>query len=170
MTDVPMEATATAGRLREEFDRSFAAPFAVTGIDVEPILAVRLKGDLYGLRVGEIDGVVRAAPIVPIRADSPGLLGLAGYRGSILPVYDLGALLSYEEAREAPRWLFVCGKGDPIALAVHEFAGHVTVPATAFHAPHGSPRRHVERFARIGEAVGAIVSVPSIVRGIQEGT
>lgn len=170
MSDAPVDATKPAGRLHEEFDRSFATPFAETRIEVEQILAIRLKGDLHGLRVREIDGVERAASIVPLRADSPGLLGLSGYRGAILPVYDLGALLGYEEAREAPRWLFLCGKGDPIALAVVEFAGYVTVPATAFHAPHGSPRRHVERFARIGDAVGAIVSVPSIVRGIREGS
>jgi purine-binding chemotaxis protein CheW len=165
-----MDLTKPAHLLREEFDRSFAAPSAETRIEVEPILAVRLKGDLHGLRLHEIDGVEKAAPIVPLRADSPGLRGLSGYRGAILPVYDLGALLGYEEAREAPRWLFRCGKGDPIALAVEEFAGYVTVPATAFHAPYGRPRRHVEQFARIGDAVAAIVSVPSIVGGIREGS
>ena len=170
MSDVPIEETTPAGRLREDFDRTFAAPFAETRIDVEQILAVRLKGDLIGVPVREIDGVERAAPVVPLPSDHPGLLGLSGYRGAIVPVYDLGALLGYEEALRAPRWFFLCGKGDPLALAMDELPEYRTVPTTAFHAPYGNSRRHVQGFARIGDAVGAIVSVPSIVRGIREGS
>ncbi len=168
MSDAPTDETKRAAALREEFDRSFASPLAETQGEVEHVLAIRLKGDLYGLRVREVDGVERSGLIVPLPSDSPGLLGIVGSRGAILPVYDLGALLGYEGSQQTPRWLVLCGKRDSLALAV-ELQGYATLPAASFYAPDGNSRQHVERFARIGEAVRAIVSVPSVIRVIQEG-
>ncbi len=167
MSDLPTDAAKRVVELREEFDRSFASPFAETREEVDHVLAIRLRGDPYGLRVREIDGVERSGAIVPLPSESPGLLGIAGYRGAILPVYDLGVLLGYEGGREAPRWLVLCGKRDPLALGVEELDGYVSVPISSLHAPDRNPRRHVERFSRIGDTVRAIVNVSSIIGVIQ---
>lgn len=169
MSDAPSDADGRLAELRRDFDRAFADPYPDEPEEVESLLAIRLQEDPYGLLVGEISAVDRAGSIVPLPSRSPGLIGIAGYRGAILPVYGLASLMGYERSPESPRWLVVCGKREPLALAVSELEGYVQVPKGSFHAPDQKARKHVQRFARIGETVRAIVSVPSVLEAIQGG-
>ena len=58
----------------------------------------------------------------------PALLGVAGFSGQIVPVYDLAALLGHP-VPDRPRWLVLAGGAPPLALAFHELDGHLRVPA-----------------------------------------
>jgi purine-binding chemotaxis protein CheW len=159
--------------LRREFDRVFASPDREKGEEVENILAIRVSGDPYGLSVREIQAVMKSVPVLPLRSRSPGFLGIAGYRGGILPVYRLSTLLGHEASREAPRWLAVCGERDAIALAFEVLEGYLLVPGKSFYTPEASPRKHVDRFARIGESARGIIRVAPVldaIRGRQQTT
>ena len=169
MSDATADAARRLARLQRDFDQAFAVPHRDEAEDVESLLAIRLQEDPYGLSTREIAAVERAGSVVPLPSRSQGLIGIVGHRGAILPVYGLASLLGYERSRKAPRWLVVCGEGGALALAVSELEGYVQVAKGNFHVPDRDPRKHVHRFARVGETVRAIISVPSIVAAIQGG-
>lgn len=169
MNEVSADAARRLAQLRRDFDQAFTDPHQDEAEDVENLLAIRLQEDLYGLSTREIAAVERAGSVVPLPSRSQGLIGIVGRRGAILPVYGLASLLGYERSREAPRWLVVCGEGGTLALAVSELEGYVQVAKGNFHPPDRDPRKHVHRFARVGETVRAIISVPSILEAIQGG-
>ena len=170
MSDQAADAARRLAQLRRDFDQAFAAPHEVEVEDVENLLAIRLQEEAYGLSTREITAVERAGSIVPLPSRSQGLIGIVGHRGAILPVYGLASLLGYDRSREAPRWLVVCGKRESLALAVGALEGYVQVAKGNFHPPDREARKYVHRFARVGDAVRAIVSVPSILEAIQGGS
>ena len=57
------------------------------------------------------------------------MLGIAGFRGSILPVYDLRSLLDLSTT-EAPRWLVIAAAA-PVAFSFEAFEEQIRVPADA---------------------------------------
>jgi len=153
--------------LRREFDQIFAAPRREKSEELENLLAIRIKGDSYALNVREISGVETAGPVVPLPSRNPALLGITGLRGGLVPVYSLAALLGYEPGRETQRWLALCGAREPLAFAIGVLEGYVRLSKADLHVPDREPRKHVHQFARIGEAVRAIVSIPSVISAIQ---
>jgi chemotaxis signal transduction protein len=162
-----MAAAVSLADLRQTFDQVFAAAGADQVQEHESLIALRIEGDLYGLDVREIAGVAVAGRVVPLPSRSPGLLGLTGVRGAVIPVYSLSVLLGYPKAVESVRWLALCGAKEPLALALGDFEGYARVPKTALHAPDRDVRRHVHRFAKSGDVIRAIVSIASIVSSIQ---
>jgi purine-binding chemotaxis protein CheW len=57
----------------------------------------------------------------------PELLGLAGFRGVIVPVYDLPALLRYGALQSAPGALVLTDTSPAVALAFEAIPEHFTV-------------------------------------------
>lgn len=167
MTEDSAPASAKLAALRQDFDQVFAGPYAAQAEERESLIALRIEGDRYGLSVREITGVAVAGKLVALPSRSPGLLGLTGIRGAIVPVYSLATLLGYSKVGETVRWLALSGVKESLALALGEFEGYIRVPKSAFHAPDREARRHVHRFVLAGEAIRAIVNVSSILLEIQ---
>jgi purine-binding chemotaxis protein CheW len=117
-------------RLRREFDRSFAEPVRRHDEEHVELLAVRAGGRPYALRLAQTAGLYPDRPVTPLPGPLPALLGLAGFAGTVVPVYDLAALLGHPAA-ERPRWLVLATGGPPLGLAVHVLDGHVRVAADA---------------------------------------
>ncbi|MFI7603038.1 chemotaxis protein CheW [Actinoplanes sp. NPDC049681] len=127
-----MSLNEVAGRLaelRDEFDRSFAEPARRHDVEYAELLAVHAGGRPYALRLSQASGLHSDRPVTPLPGPQPALLGLAGFGGAIVPVYDLAALLGHA-VPERPRWLVLAAGAPPLALAFHELDGHVRVPAT----------------------------------------
>jgi len=167
---VTEHSASAAGRLtalRQEFDQVFAAPDATPAEDQESLIAVRIGGDRYGLSVREITGVAVAGKLVALPSRSPGLLGLAGIRGAVVPVYSLAVLLGYPKAGESVRWLALCGAREPLALALGNFEGYIRVPKSALYAPDRETRKHIHQLAQTGGDIRALVSITSLVSEIQ---
>jgi purine-binding chemotaxis protein CheW len=76
-------------------------------------------------------------PVTPLPGPQAALLGVAGFGGAIVPVYDLAALLGHP-VPERPRWLVVAAGTPPLALAFHNLDGHVRVPTSAIVDEAGS--------------------------------
>jgi len=125
--------------LRESFDQSFAEPARSHDAEYAELLAVRAGGRAYALRLSQASGLHPDRPVTPLPGPQPALLGVAGFGGAIVPVYDLAALLGHP-VPERPRWLVPAAGAPPLALAFHELDGHVRVPAAAIVDEDGGRR------------------------------
>src|SRR6185312_2949550 len=130
---VPLAAERREGRgmserviaLRHAFDEAFRRAAHELADDRARLLRLRVGGDAYAFRLDEIASFAAARRIVPLASAVPGLLGLAGLRGTLVPVYSLAALLGRAADDEAPRWFVLCGGAEPVALAFARFEGYV---------------------------------------------
>jgi chemotaxis signal transduction protein len=115
--------------LRADFDRSFAEPARQHATEYAELLAIHAGGRPYALRLSQASGVHCDRPVTPLPGPQAALLGVAGFSGAIVPVYDLAALLGHP-VPERPRWLVLAAGSPPLALAFHDLDGHVRVPAS----------------------------------------
>lgn len=154
-----------AAQMRREFDRSFAdAPRAATEVPHD-LVAIRIGGDPYALRVAEIAGLHVDRPVESVPSRIPELAGIAGFRSSLVPVFDLAALLGYPAAT-ASRWIAIAATTS-IGFAFETFEGHLRlVPGSIVScAPVDAPA-HVRAVARDGGQVRPIVHLPSLIEAI----
>ena len=117
----PLSATAAA-RMRAEFDRGFALSPPVAGDAQEGYLAIRVGGDPCALRLADLLGVYVDRKVVPLPSSVPTLLGIASFRGALIPVHDLRLLLGYP-ARAGARWLVRVRAAAPVGLAFDALEG-----------------------------------------------
>ena len=154
-----------AGRieaLRREFDRSFAEPVRRHDEEHVELLAVRAGGRAYALRLAQTAGLHPDRPVTPLPGPLPALLGLAGFAGTVVPVYDLAALLGHPEG-DRPRWLVLASGLPPLGLAFHELDGHVRVAAEAIVGEEANEGRRgcLRGIAGLAGAARPIVDVPA---------
>jgi chemotaxis signal transduction protein len=157
--------------LRNAFDRARAVPDSSgASEESENLLAIRVSQDAYALRVGEISGLVTDRKIVAFPTAIPELLGVAGIRGALVPVYSLAALLGYVTETEGTRWLALCGTEEPVALAFNNFEGYLGVVRTQIYAARHEDvtRACVEYLVRADDMVRAVVSIPLLREAIQK--
>ena len=155
----PAAVSAKLAGLREEFDASFARPLRRHDDDQDELLTVRTGGRAYALRLSQTSGLFPDRPVTPLPGPLPALLGVAGFGGTITPVYDLAALLGHP-VPDRPRWLVLAAGTPALALAFHDLDGHVRVPSTAIVA---------EAHAGAG-CVRGMVSLPGGTRPIVDVT
>jgi chemotaxis signal transduction protein len=157
-----------AGALRLAFDTSFAQEARRDATPMENLLGLRLGPEPYALRLSEIGGLFVDRKVTQVPGGVAGLLGIAGFRGAVIPVYDLHVLLG-RIASETPRWLVVA-KDASVALAFETFVGHLHVPRQAIlprdAGEHSS--RLVREFASVGDRVQPVVHLPSVLDAIRE--
>ena len=143
MNDQRTEPSATAAQLRRAFDQSFAEAARTETAALVDFLAIRQGADPHALRLADIAHVLPLSTITRFPSQLPELLGVIGFRGAIVPVYDLRMLLGYVR-QEPARWLVITAAW-PLALAFDAFDGHVRVP------PPNLKRAFLVRAARGGE-------------------
>jgi chemotaxis signal transduction protein len=158
----PSDVTDRLTRLRGDFDRSFTEPARQHDVEYAELLAIRAGGRPYALRLSQASGVHSDRPVTPLPGPQAALLGVAGFSGAIVPVYDLAALLGHP-APERPRWLVLAVGAPPLALAFHELDGHVRVPTSVIvEEAEGHAEREVLRgMAPLPGGVRPIVDLPS---------
>ena len=153
-TIAPIAETDLARRLnelREAFDRSFADPPRAEVAGHDDLLAVRAGGRRYALRLTQAAGLFPDRPVTRLPGPVSALLGVAGFRGVIVPVYSLAAVFGTGGTtaglhNSRPRWLVLAAGLPPVALAFDELDGHLRVPSDALveetdgHGPHGCLR------------------------------
>lgn len=166
----------TALELQREFDLSFTRAARADTLASLNLLAVRIGGDPYALQVDDIAGLLVDRHVVPIPTVVAGLLGLAGFRGQVAPVYDLAALLDYPR-RAPPRWLVLARFHEPVALAFDAFDAHLSVAADSIVSltdrPEGAQRWananvHVLEAVQEEAGVRPIIRLPSVIEDIQQ--
>jgi chemotaxis signal transduction protein len=164
------EQASDVSALRRSFDEAFARAHRPRVTGLEDLLLVRIEGHPYALRIRELEGLHRAGKVVPLPSSSVELLGLAGIRGALVPVFSLPALLGYG-GREPPAWLVLCQTaeargGEAMALGFGALDGHVRVgPDQICGAADGATRAHLQQVVRLPAGVCPLVEVRSIVDG-----
>jgi purine-binding chemotaxis protein CheW len=150
-----------AAQLRQAFDRTFASPPSLASPEVEDLLTIRVAGDPYAIRLLDIAEIVTERKVVSVPSVTPDLLGLAGIRGGIVPVFGLSSILGYGPDPGSPRWMILCGFEEPIALAFSEFEGYLRLPTSALHEDENfcATREHVKY-------VNQVASTPAGARAV----
>ena len=145
---------ARLGMLKQRFDQAFAAPpQPAAASDLENLLAVELAGVRYHLRLREIEGLYQGRAIAAVPSRSPHLLGVADFRGELVAVFDLSALLGGAPA-VSPRYLVRCAQ-HAVGFAFERFDGHVRVSRQAPESAHAA------------HALQSILDLPSLVRRLE---
>jgi chemotaxis signal transduction protein len=161
---------AQAAELRNAFDRARAIPFSSQTVEqIENLLAIRVSGDAFAIRLSEISGLATDRKVVAFPSPIPELLGIAGIRGRLVPVYSLAALLGYSANADQGRWLALCGAEEPVGLAINDFEGYLRAPAAHFYTaePKDAVSTHVTHLVRTSDVVRAVVNIPLLVEVIQ---
>ena len=158
-----------AAELCQAFDLSFALPPPQESVEVEDLLTIRVAGDPYAIRLRDIAGMVAGCKVVPVPAVTPDLLGLAGIRGGVVPVFGLASILGYGQAPGSPRWMILCGAEEPIALAFSDFEGYLRLPKSSLHADENlrATRPYVNQVASTEAGARAVIGIPLIVATIR---
>jgi len=156
-----------AAKLRQEFDLAFALPPSQASEEAIDLLMIRVAGDPYAILLREIAGMVVGRAVVPIPAVTLDLLGLAGIRGGVVPVFGLASLLGYGgPASGSPRWMILCGADEPIALAFSDFEGYLRVPKSSLHIEENPRATLTTRVGRGGQYVNQVASTDAGVRAV----
>ena len=151
--------------LRDSFDRSFAeASTAERPLQLD-FLAIRVAGDPYALRMSEVQSLHADRALVTAPSLVDGLLGVAGFRGVLTPIYDLSLLLGYAR-QPAPKWLVVARNAAPIGFAFETFEAHLRASpervSSAELGAEGALRGAVES----GSRALPLLHLPSLIDGI----
>jgi chemotaxis signal transduction protein len=125
--------------MRAEFDGAFTAPAVRAARAGAQLLGIRVGGDPFALSLADVLAIHVDRKIVPVPSAAPTLLGIASFRGALVPVHDLRLILGYA-GRTPTRWLVLVAGETPIGLAFDAFDGQLaTVSAAAAAASGGQP-------------------------------
>jgi chemotaxis signal transduction protein len=154
---------------RRAFDQAFATAPINTLETFEDLLAVRIAGDPYAIRVREITGLVASRKIVSVPSRRPELLGIAGNRGSLVAVYSLAALLGYGVDSSSTPWLALAGGSEPIGLGFEAFEGFLRVRSGDMHAARTKEgaRPHVGVVVLVGNQSRRVVDIASTLATLE---
>ncbi len=166
-------ASGRAAELRREFDRAFSEPVADRVARFEDLLAIGVGPHPFAVRLDEILGLYADKAITPLPSPVQDLVGLAGFRGALVPVYDLRALLGHP-ATEAARWLVLVRTGassesaaPQLALAFDRFEGHLRVAPDALAAEPARDRSsYVHEVVRDAGIARPVVHLRTVVSEI----
>jgi chemotaxis signal transduction protein len=153
--------------LRQSFDRAFTEPFVEDAVETSiELLAIRVGRDPFALRMSEIAALEADRTITSVPSEHPELLGIAGVRGSVVAVFDLGALLGGSRT-EGLRWL-VLAKAAPLAFAFSAFDGQLSVRPEALAAAESSRAGRVREVARGGGLSLPVIDLPVLIAALDQ--
>lgn len=165
MTGVSARIASRADDFRRAFDLAFSRPPRTgTGRNVE-LLAIRVCGDPWALRLSEVAGLLAGRRITPAPSAVPEFLGLVGFRGGLHTAYSLRGFLGYPPG-DTPRWIVLVKAGDLVGLAFDEYEGYRSVPQEDLvPAPEGA-HGHAREVARILDVPHPVLTVSSLTEAI----
>lgn len=153
-------------QLRREFDSTFSQAPSTETVRGEDFLAVRVGKHPYAIRLTDISALAADKVLTPVPVPAPALLGITGFGGSIVSVYDLGVLLGHG-AGETHRWLVLTATDTAVGLSFDHFDGHRRVAGENIAVDEGKgPKRAARRareVLRLGETVLPIIQVGAVV-------
>jgi chemotaxis signal transduction protein len=177
MTAASSRLAGRAAELRSAFDRAFATALRGDAVSKADLIAIRVGGEACAIRLSEVAGLFADRKITPVSGSKAALLGIAGFRGALLPVYSLAALLRgsasialtprARAATPALRWLVVAAAA-PLALAFDAFEGHLRVAADAIRPRQAnqSAQQFAADFIRTGDIVRPVIALSSAIAAL----
>ena len=166
MSDTRSLLTGRAEQSRLEFDQSFARDTRFHLRSTEKLLAIGLGPERCAVRLGDVAGVFADRGITRVPGHIPALLGIAGFRGVVVPVYDLPALLGHAPI-VAPRWLMLAAAAQ-LALAFVDFDGLLQVESDAIVQRDAGavPHDFINEVLRTPDLLRPVIHLPSVLNAI----
>lgn len=125
-------------QMRRDFDERFARPADPERETLEDVLAVSHGEARLALTLRGAGALLRTPPLTPIPSPSRALVGLAGIRGAVTALYDLGVLLGLEPVgRDARGWALLCSPTARVGLVFEAFDGFHRVAPEAVEQVRG---------------------------------
>jgi chemotaxis signal transduction protein len=155
-----------AAALRAEFDHAFALPSRTASAANADLIAIRAGAEPCALRLAEITGLFADRKITRLPGGHSALLGIAGFRGALVPVYALTALLGMSVAPTS-RWL-VLAAAAPVALAFDAFEGHLRASSDAIltRQSQAEMRGFAPEFIRTTGIVRPVINLAAVVAAL----
>ena len=152
--------------LRKAFDRAFAEPPPPEAEAAADYLGIRIGGTAYAVALSEIGAVFADKTIAPLPSSAGELLGVAGVRGDVVPVFSLAALIGQPGGGDRPRWL-VLARGGHAGFAFDALDGHLRIPLAQI-TPAASSKGFVHANAVMGKEARPIVSIASLMEHLEK--
>lgn len=152
-------------RLRQDFDSSFARPWAPARIESNTVLCFTVAEHRLAAPLTELHSIARAGPLVPVPSRSPALLGLTVLRARILPVYSLMVLLEIPAAPTELCWLAVLRGYRPAALAIDALAGYADDQMVS-QTSEGTMPRFAKGLVHCGDQLHVLLDCAAICEAI----
>ncbi|GGJ78915.1 hypothetical protein GCM10010123_06040 [Pilimelia anulata] len=151
------------GPLRSAFDRSFMDPPRPSGEAGDHLLAVGVGARRCAIRLAETAGLFADRPVTALPGPLPGLLGVATFRGVVVPVYGLASVLG-DPPDPDPRWLVLAAGTPALALAFGRLDGHLRLPADALvrYPPDADRPRCLNGMARLPDRTLGVLDLRAI--------
>jgi chemotaxis signal transduction protein len=156
----------SALELRQEFDAVFTRPAQPRSADFADFLAIRLAGVKYAVRLTDTSGLFQNRKITPLPSEIPGLLGIAGFRGTAIPVYSLRVFMGHPRNGTA-KWMFLTPSN--IAFVFDELDAYTRISRDAVLPANlgATDREHVCQFVRVEGVIRPVADLPSILDSIR---
>ncbi len=161
----------TVQSIAKGFDLGFA--HARSGTRRTPLnyLACRVGNESLAISLCELVGLQRRGKIVPLRSTVSGLLGVAGLRSRLMPVYRASTLLGIAPTGQSEKWVAVCGSSeDPLGLALDELEGYLQADQ-ADRSPRGERDGacpHLRELLVSGGRTRPVLQISSLLQMIRE--
>jgi chemotaxis signal transduction protein len=157
--------------MRLAFDRTFADRVHFDTTAAENLLAIRVGVQPCAIRLSEITGLFADKKITRVPGGGAALLGIAGFRGAIVPVYSLQILLGQsgdQSGSRTPRWLVITAAA-PVALAFEAFEGQLRVLPDTILPRQSRPemKSYAREFVQTQNLVRPIMHLPSVLDAIK---
>ncbi len=160
----------TARSLREQFDRSFALAPTLPATGSVNLLMICIGSERHAIRLADISGLHADRRILALPSAMPELLGVTGFRGQIVPVYQLAALLG-KSGGAAPRWLALLQASAPLAFAFDTFETHICATAQQLIvSADGGAREPVCEAVRTDDGVVPVLQIRALAEQIERRT
>jgi purine-binding chemotaxis protein CheW len=157
--------------LRRAFDEVFSQPPSLEPEDRSPFLAIQIAGRPYCLGLADLVGLEKGRRLLALPSAAPSLLGLAGVRGILVPVFDLSALLGLEDAAGETSWFALAGGNQPVGFAFSALDGYLEARAQDLLPMEGTEESPFVRFCLHIEGRGRpVVDVRRLVEDLTSQT
>lgn len=155
--------------LRREFDGAFTRRTEFTAAATEKLLAIRTGGQAYALRLCELAGLSKQTKVAPLPGANAALLGVAGVKGGLLPVFSLPVLLGLTPSARELGWMAICGAKNPICVAFEELEAYLDAPRSDIRAGENTKAAvHARETLRTAAGLRWILDIPSILKAIEK--
>ena len=155
--------------LKRSFDQSFAEAPQEEAEQAESLLSIRVASRAYAVRLSETSGLYVDRKVVGLPSPVTELLGMAGFRGTVIPIFDLAACLGYGLSGEENRWMLLVGQIDVIGLVFQEFDGHLrTAPRNLAHQEaQEATGQHVRDAVIVEGKIRPVIDLVAVVQALK---